>query len=173
MPYLASLDGIRRVNLVWPQMDRIVRRSWYIHLACRFSPNFYSALPRCLALVQLCLFAHVLHEYFRCQLLWIVANSYVDVSRSANMWAQSVNLIHSVLWEGECITQARGCLRHEAVKAGHFRGDIANLLPSTLASHLITHNGNICRPLAQTATCRYHDEETSISQKTVDRSVRQ
>jgi len=48
-----------------------------------------------------------------------------------------------------------------------------NLLPSTLASHLITHNGNICRPLAQTATCRCHDEETKISQKTVDRWVRQ
>jgi len=48
-----------------------------------------------------------------------------------------------------------------------------NLLPSTLASHFITHNGNICRPLAQTATCRCHDEETNISQKTVDRPVRQ
>ena len=44
-------------------------------------------------------------------------------------------------------------------------------LPSTLASHLITHNGNKYRPLIQTATCLYHDEETNISQKTVDRSV--
>jgi len=29
------------------------------------------------------------------------------------------------------------------------------------------------RPLAQTATSLYHNEETNLSQKTVDRSVRQ
>jgi len=48
-----------------------------------------------------------------------------------------------------------------------------NLLPSTFASHVKTLNGNAYRPLAQTATCLYHDEEIDISQKTVDRSVRQ
>ena len=39
---------------------------------------------------------------------------FIDMSRSANTYAQSVNLIHSVLWNGEGVTQARGCLRHEA-----------------------------------------------------------
>ena len=43
-----------------------------------------------------------------------------------------------------------------------------NLLPSTLASHLVTHYGNIYRPSAQTATCLYHNEETNVSQKTVE-----
>ena len=47
-----------------------------------------------------------------------------------------------------------------------------NLLPSTLASHLITQSGNICRPLAQTATCLFHDEETNISQLMGNWSVR-
>ena len=48
-----------------------------------------------------------------------------------------------------------------------------NLLPSILASHLVTHNGNIYRPLAQTATCLYHDQKANVSQKMVDWSVRQ
>jgi len=48
-----------------------------------------------------------------------------------------------------------------------------NLLPSTLASHLIMRNGNIYRPLMQTVACLYHDEERNISQKMVDRLVRQ
>jgi len=48
-----------------------------------------------------------------------------------------------------------------------------NLLLSTLVSYAITHNGNIYWPLAQTTTCLYHDEETIISPKTVNRSVRQ
>jgi len=39
---------------------------------------------------------------------------FVDVSLPVNMYAQLVNLIHSVLWNGEGITQDRGCLRHEA-----------------------------------------------------------
>jgi len=58
-------------------------------------------------------------------------------------------------------------------RQGIWEVTLYNLLPSTLASHLITLNGNVYRPLAQTATCIYHDEETNISQKTVDRSVRQ
>jgi len=93
------------------------------------------------------------------------------VSRFANMQAQSVNLIHSVLWKGEGVTQSRDCLRREASRGCEVTP--YNLLPSTLASHLITHNGNIYRPLAQTATCLHHDEETNISQKTVERSVKQ
>jgi len=48
-----------------------------------------------------------------------------------------------------------------------------NILPSTLALHLITHNDNIYRPLTQMATCLYHNEETNILQKTVGQSVRQ
>ena len=46
---------------------------------------------------------------------------FVDVSRSANMYARSVNLIHSVLPKDEGVTQARGCLRHEARRG--LRGD--------------------------------------------------
>jgi len=48
-----------------------------------------------------------------------------------------------------------------------------NLLPSTHALHAITLNGNVYRPLAQTAACLYLNEETNISQKKVDQSVRQ
>jgi len=58
-------------------------------------------------------------------------------------------------------------------RQGIWEVTLYNLLPSTLASHVITLNGTVYRPLAQTATCLYHDEETNISQKTVDRSVRQ
>ena len=58
-------------------------------------------------------------------------------------------------------------------QVGHLKGDTVQFIAPTLASHVITHNGNIYWPLAQTATCLYHDEETNISQKTVDRSVRQ
>jgi len=58
-------------------------------------------------------------------------------------------------------------------QAGDLWGDTVKFIASNLASHVITHNGNINRPLASTATCLYHDEETNISQKTIDRSVRQ
>jgi len=46
------------------------------------------------------------------------------------------------------------------------------LLPTTFVSHFITHNGNIYPPLTPTATCLYHNKETIILHKTVDRSVR-
>jgi len=48
-----------------------------------------------------------------------------------------------------------------------------NSLPSTFASQFITHNGNLYRPLTQTATYLYHDKETNMSHITVDLSVRQ
>ena len=69
------------------------------------------------------------------------------MSRSANTYAQSVNLIHSVLWNGEGVTQARGCLRHEAGR--DWEVTLYNLLQSTLTSHLITHNGHIYPSLTQ------------------------
>jgi len=58
-------------------------------------------------------------------------------------------------------------------RQGIWEVTLYNLLPSILASHVKPHNGNVYRPLAQTTTCLYHDEETNISQKTVERSVRQ
>jgi len=51
-------------------------------------------------------------------------------------------------------------------KQGIWEVTLYNLLPSALASHVIRLNGNVYWPLAQTATCLYHDEETNISQKT-------
>jgi len=50
------------------------------------------------------------------------------------------------------------------------RGDTVQFIA---LDSLITLNGSAYRPLAQTAACLYHDEETNISQKTVDWSVRQ
>ena len=89
----------------------------------------------------------------------------VDVSRSATQ-AQSVNLIPSVLGEGESVTQARGCLRHGAGRG--WEVTLYYSLPSSFASRLITHNGNIYRLLTPTAACLYHDRNILISQKTID-----
>ena len=58
-------------------------------------------------------------------------------------------------------------------RQGIWEVTLYRLLPLTLASHLIRHNGNIYQPLTKTATCLYHNQETNISQKTVCRSVRQ
>ena len=58
-------------------------------------------------------------------------------------------------------------------RQGIWEVTLYNLLPSTLASHVRTHNGNIYQQLAQTATCLFHNEETTIPQKMVDQSVRQ
>jgi len=52
-----------------------------------------------------------------------------------------VNLIHSVLGEGESVTQAHGCLRHGAGRG--WEVTLHNLLPSSFASRLIMHNSNI------------------------------
>jgi len=57
-----------------------------------------------------------------------------------------------------CYTGSR--LLETRSRQGIWEVTLYNLLPSTLASHLITLNGNVYRPLAQTATCRYHHEET-------------
>jgi len=78
---------------------------------------------------------------------------------------------------------AKALLRLAAAKdtkpAGDLGGDTAQFIALgsyvafNNASHLITHNGNVYRPFAQTATCLHDDEETNMSQKPVDPSVRQ
>ena len=97
--------------------------------------------------------------------------SNVDVSLSANTGSigASDSLCPMKWWRHYTGLQ----LLETRSRQGIWEVTLYNLLPSTLVSHLLTHNGNIYRPLAQTVTCCYHDEETNISQKTVDRSVRQ
>ena len=67
-----------------------------------------------------------------------------------------------------------GLWQHETrSKQGIWEVTLHNLLPTTLESDVIMLNGHVYWPLAQTVTCLYHDEETNISQKTVDWPVRQ
>jgi len=65
--------------------------------------------------------------------------------------ARTVNLIHAVLCDDEGFSQARSCLRHETGRG--VRGDTVQFIASSSALVLMTQNGNIYRPLTQTATC--------------------
>jgi len=65
-----------------------------------------------------------------------------------------VNLINSVLQKGRGVPHYTGSrLLETRSRQRIWKVTLYNLLPSTLASHVITHNGNVYRTLAQTATC--------------------
>ena len=68
-----------------------------------------------------------------------------------NTQARAVNLIHAVLCDDEGVAQARGCW--DTKQAGELRGDTAQFIALSSALVLMTQNGNIYRPLTQTATC--------------------
>jgi len=55
-------------------------------------------------------------------------------------------------------------------QAGEVRGDTVHFITSSSALVLMTQNGNIYRPLTQTATCLLRLYSSDISQKTVNGS---
>jgi len=88
-----------------------------------------------------------------------------------NTQARTVNLIHAILCDDEGVTQARGCLRHKTDR--ELRGDTAQSIASSSALVLMTQNGNIYRPLTQTATCllpRYRSKQTYRRTQLMDQS---
>ena len=70
----------------------------------------------------------------------------------------------------------KALLRFAAVRdmkqAGELRGDTVHFIASSSALVLMTQNGNIYRPLTQTATCPSRLYSSNISQKTVNGSVK-
>jgi len=65
---------------------------------------------------------------------------------------QAVNLIPAILCDDEGVAQARVCF-YDTKQAGELRGDTVQFIASSTALVLMTQNGNIYRPLTQTATC--------------------
>ena len=70
----------------------------------------------------------------------------------------------------------KALLRLAAVRdtqqAGELRGDTVRFIASSSALVLMTQNGNVYRPLTQTATCLLRLYSSNISQKTVNGSGR-
>jgi len=68
-----------------------------------------------------------------------------------NTQARAVNLIRTVLCDDEALLRIAAV--RDTKQAGELRRDTVHFIASSSALVLMTQNGNIYRPLTQTATC--------------------
>ena len=141
---------LARATIFWCYSSR-TSRSWWItqstqhhRRGCNNIPSFLQRIsPIARSLCEGCPW-HDLHILVTAPFCWRVSHS---VTHKHELW----------IWFTLSYAMMKALLRLAAVRdtkqAGEFRGDTVHFIASSSALVLMTQNGNIYRPLTQTATC--------------------
>ena len=127
--------------------------------------NQFSKLWAVFGFLKLNFPAVIFYHFFLCSVchFWRVSHS---VAHKHELW----------IWFTLSYAMMKALLRLAAVRdtkqPSELRGDTVQFIASSSALVLMTQNGNIYRPLTQTATCLFRLYSSNISQKTVNGSGR-